>query len=378
MKTSNINSKFILVLLCLLTSGMFTGTSQLFSQVPNEINYQAVVRDNAGSPQANTLVSFRFEIFSGSLGGPSQYMETHNLSTDNFGLVNLQIGSGGTISGNFSTIPWDSSDHVLEIQFDPAGGSSFSTIGTTRFLSVPYAKVANIALQDAVDDADHDPINELDGLYLQNDTLQARPGSNSGVDLSLYLDNTDNQTLILNGDTLTISGGNSVSLSTLFQSALPVGMIIPFGGDTALLPPGWLLCDGSTVDRSTYQRLFNVIGEGWGAGDSTTTFHLPDLCGSFLRGVDLGRGRDPNANSRYSYYPGGNTTDQVGSYQEDEFESHVHWGVPWLSSGLTFYGGGGVHFYSPWRIDSGSHHTAPAGGDETRPKNAYVHFIIKY
>lgn len=38
---------------------------------------------------------------------------------------------------------------------------------------------------------------------------------------------------------------------------VPLGGIIPFGGYTA--PAGWLLCDGSTVSRTTYAALFNVL-----------------------------------------------------------------------------------------------------------------------
>lgn len=44
----------------------------------------------------------------------------------------------------------------------------------------------------------------------------------------------------------------------------------------AALPTGWLLCDASNVSRSTYARLFAVIGETFGAGDGSTTFTLPN------------------------------------------------------------------------------------------------------
>ena len=47
----------------------------------------------------------------------------------------------------------------------------------------------------------------------------------------------------------------------------------------------WLLCDGSAVSRTTYADLFALIGDGFGSGDGSTTFNLPDYRGKFLRGL---------------------------------------------------------------------------------------------
>ena len=62
----------------------------------------------------------------------------------------------------------------------------------------------------------------------------------------------------------------------------PTGSIIAFAGKT--LPDGYLLCDGSKVSRTTYKKLFDVIGTTYGAGDGTTTFTLPNLIDRFLEG----------------------------------------------------------------------------------------------
>ena len=70
----------------------------------------------------------------------------------------------------------------------------------------------------------------------------------------------------------------------------PVGEVITFAG--AASPIGFLLCDGSAVDRTTYADLFAVIGTIYGTGNGTTTFNLPDLRGEFIRGLDAGRGAD--------------------------------------------------------------------------------------
>ena len=57
---------------------------------------------------------------------------------------------------------------------------------------------------------------------------------------------------------------------------LPSGSILPFGG-TSAPTAAFLLCDGSDVSRTTYARLFAVIGTAYGAGNGSTTFNVPDL-----------------------------------------------------------------------------------------------------
>lgn len=170
-------------------------------------------------------------------------------------------------------------------------------------------------------------------------------------------------------------------LSTPFAiqaaNGTPPGTIIAFGGMN--VPSGYLLCDGTAVSRTTYANLFVSIGTAWGEGDGSTTFHLPDLRGRFLRGVDGSAGTDPDAASRTVSNSGGNTGDNVGSVQNDEFKSHTH------DTSL-----GGTYFwirtaYSGWAGPSpgpGADITllniSPSGANETRPENAYVKYIIKY
>lgn len=60
----------------------------------------------------------------------------------------------------------------------------------------------------------------------------------------------------------------------------------------AAAPAGWLLSQGQAVSRTTYAKLFAVIGTTYGPGNGSTTFNLPDLRGYFVRGLDAGRGVD--------------------------------------------------------------------------------------
>lgn len=68
-------------------------------------------------------------------------------------------------------------------------------------------------------------------------------------------------------------------------NGIPIGTMLDYGGSGAV-PDGFLLCDGTAVSRTTYSDLFGVVGTTWGAGDTTTTFNLPDS----RRRVPMGKG----------------------------------------------------------------------------------------
>ena len=91
-----------------------------------------------------------------------------------------------------------------------------------------------------------------------------------------------------------------------FAGADLTGMIFAFAGNT--LPDGYLLCDGSQVSRTTYKKLFDVIGTTYGEGDGSTTFTLPNLIDRFLEGSSaVGQYRDaglPNITGTLSTYNG--------------------------------------------------------------------------
>lgn len=122
---------------CLLI--IFFGSLSLYGQVPQAFKYQAVARDAVGSVLANQMVSFRISIVPGSPAGSADYTETHKKMTNGFGLVDLEIGKGTVVSGSFSSIDWGSNIYFFKVELDPAGGSSFISMGTSQLLSVPYA-----------------------------------------------------------------------------------------------------------------------------------------------------------------------------------------------------------------------------------------------
>jgi hypothetical protein len=164
----------------------------------------------------------------------------------------------------------------------------------------------------------------------------------------------------------------------------PAGAIIPFAGPVDKIPAGWLLCDGTAYGRTGYPELFAVIGTSWGYYDSEpeTTFRVPDLRGVVLRGVNgsiADAFSDPDTTTRISRYSGGAFGNNVGSYQADEFKSHKH---QWKYYEETDDSGDGGSYHEftlkPGTLPEGTQPIMPEGGSETRSKNAYVNFIIKY
>jgi trimeric autotransporter adhesin len=109
---------------------------------PSAFSYQAVVRDAGGVIIANQTVGFRISILQGSAVGAAVYTEDHSTMTNDFGLANLEIGNGMPVLGTFGAINWGTDDYFIEIGLDLVGGGSYTIMGTSQLLSVPYALFA--------------------------------------------------------------------------------------------------------------------------------------------------------------------------------------------------------------------------------------------
>lgn len=107
--------------------------SLLQAQAPQGINYQAIARDGDGNLLAETAITVKFDILAGSTDGPPVYSETHDVTTSSLGLFTAVIGQGAVVSGVFEDIAWAADSYFLQVSIDE------TIIGTSQFLSVPYA-----------------------------------------------------------------------------------------------------------------------------------------------------------------------------------------------------------------------------------------------
>ncbi len=124
---------------------LFTMTYVGYSQTPNGFSYQAVVRNTSNQIMLNQNVGIRLSILKTSASGNIIFSESHTVSTNQFGMVNLFVGDGSLISGNFSTINWGNDLYYLKVDVDINGGSNYQFMGTTQLLSVPYSLHSNTA-----------------------------------------------------------------------------------------------------------------------------------------------------------------------------------------------------------------------------------------
>ena len=113
-----------------------------FGQAPEGFKYQAVVRDAGNLILNNQDVGMRLTIQQGSPGGTAVYTETFGITTNTYGLVNLVIGAGTVVSGDFTTIDWSAGPFFIETAVDITGGITYVVMGTSQLMSVPYALYA--------------------------------------------------------------------------------------------------------------------------------------------------------------------------------------------------------------------------------------------
>ncbi len=134
--------KFLFSLILLLVS--YVGFSQ------KGLSYQAVILDPAkieipgqdisSQPLVNGDVWLKFSIFNGST---LQFEEVHKTKTDNYGLVNLLIGSVSATS--FNSLVWDSSQKSLQVFVSFNQGGSYTKISDQKLNYNPYALFAETA-----------------------------------------------------------------------------------------------------------------------------------------------------------------------------------------------------------------------------------------
>lgn len=286
-------------------------------------------------------------------GNSTQYLGYKTCPvTSTLSLQTLDLSSGVLSSANGYVSLM--SGNVYTFQLTPPAGCNI-TVGCNN--TNPYADgVSNI---NATTDI-------LFALYMD----RSAPAKFS-------LTNSGNVGIAIDSATAQLHVGGRVKDITGFLA--PVGSVMAYAGPT--IPEGWLLCDGKAVSRITYADLYTAIGNSWGYGDNSSTFNLPDLRGQFLRGVDNSptegtSNKDQDRTTRIASKPGGNTGNQVGTIQNDIFSSHSHGSNYFYAVYVSPSGHLKVTGGTDYNFTSAS--TANTGGNETRPKNAYVYYIIKY
>jgi microcystin-dependent protein len=98
----------------------------------------------------------------------------------------------------------------------------------------------------------------------------------------------------------------------------PVGSIVAY--TVGVSPTGWLVCDGSSVSKEAYCKLYDVIGNTFGGIVTDLSFNLPDYRGAFLRGIGTHNGYAGPAD--------------ISSYQAHATQTHNHTAVSTVTDDL--------------------------------------------
>lgn len=296
-----------------------------FSQTPQSFSYQAVVRDAGGVILANQNVNLKILILDNSPNGTVLFSETHNVITNEFGLINLQIGSGLQLTGTFASISWGVNNKYIRMEIDPTGGTNFNFLGTSQLLSVPYALYSASSGNGGANYSAGNGMS-ISGNVISNtapDQVISITGAGStsvsGTYPNFIISSADNvndadsnptnelQSLSQSGTNITLSnGGGSFSIND---------------GDTTL----WKK-NGNNI----YRRYFNV---GIGTNNPQYRLHLNDTL------------NNSKLNSVYLNSIGGNTlnTWYTGIYSRITGTNGAQFGISGYSEGANLQENYGVY-----------------------------------
>ena len=200
---------------------------------------------------------------------------TISANTSGPALLVTQTGAGAAIRVQDSADP-DSSPFVV----DNAGSVGIGTAAPSNALDV-----AGGAIQISTSGGTSRTVMSAD---LTDSIFSVNDDRNFTVKTNTVTRMTVNSTAATTTVPIVLPAIPTTALQAATKSyvdqVLPAGSLMAYAASSA--PTGWLLCDGTAYSRATYATLFAVIGTTWGAGDTTTTFNVPDLRGQFVRGYD--------------------------------------------------------------------------------------------
>jgi microcystin-dependent protein len=365
-------------LLCALASFALC-VSLAAAESPTFIPFQGRITDQAGNTYTNLQYTILFQLYNQAVGGQAAWQERHDKVGVVNGLVNVFLGSINPLT----SVDFSSTKHLgitIDADNNPITPEP-EMIPRQMIIPAFWAKNSErLAGQDWTPlFGTNSPLGPLPAAKIQSKGITAGQIAADAVGTEEIAADA-----VL---TANIAAGQvtkeklSPDLQAIINQMTPAGTISAFGGTN--LPAGWLPCDGRALNSTQYPILYAAISTNWGAGiaASTNDFNLPDLRGLFLRGVTGSRTNqwaDPDWASRTNVASfggrGGNRGNNVGSLQVGAIESHRHTFSAVTGGSANTTASGIQHQFE----STGGNPTSYAGGLETRPKNAYVNYIIKY
>jgi len=240
--------------------------------------------------------------------------ETINISVPDVNNGTLTIQQNGTTVDSFSAN--SSSDKTVNI----------SVPTKTSDLNNDSGFITGVSWNDVADKPSFATV-ATSGNYTDLSDKPTIPTVNNAT-LTIQQNGADIGTFSANQET-------NETINIVVPNALPTGSYIQFAGSQA--PDGFLVCNGGEISRTTYSKLFAVIGTTYGSGNGSTTFNLPNLIDRFLQGsTTSGTVKDaglPSIEHTHSLAL------PLAKYQSGRTLSGGSYTVSDISSGIEYTGG---------------------------------------
>ena len=320
---------------------------------------------------------------------------------------NAFVTVGSVDSANLGLLPRAGGTMTGQLLADDSAGASAPAIAFDNDTTTGIFRVGSNTIGFATAGVERVEISDS-GLDMSNG-LPIRFQDSSGapfVALKSPASVSSNVTFTLpgadgsNGQMLQTNGSGALSFTTV--QGVPSGSV--FCMAVATVPSGYLECNGAEVSRTTYSVLFAVIGTAYGTGDGSSTFNLPDLRGEFVRGFDNGKGTDSgrsiatsqssqNAQHNHSMSVSGTTSNPTPTLTGDVRRISEGYRSQGTASGVftkeldgnnNITGSSSTSPVAGFSIDATHTHTFSAsgntgnqGGNESRPRNVAMMYVIK-
>lgn len=326
------------------------------------------------------------------------------------GEVGLTLTTGNSI-GDISINPGNSKNNIkLQIE----GKDKLTVSDSSVMVGATYLCIGA--------SGDQTRLSSNTGGQLYSETSMTTIAKNGSIGFILYDDTeefqfdyyiggTHNYKLVIDSSVSTftnevkakVNGVNNVYLD------VPIGTIVMWSSKTC--PTHWIACDGSYISRTTYSKLYSVIGDAFSLSSDTDTtkFRLPDLCGRFPIGVGSYSERNTSGETSYSYNIGNSggeakhvlTVSEMPTHNHNSSSSTTTGNITTTSNGSHSHGiptgnsttstassaqKGDNSNYGSFNCNSAGSHTHSvrlyargSGADhENRPPFIALYFIIKY
>ncbi|MCY7352733.1 MAG: hypothetical protein LH606_19085 [Cytophagaceae bacterium] len=246
--------------LSLLLFALLSLTVAQAQRAPRGMNYQAVARDLKGQVLADQTISLRINLLSGNTKATLvHYSETHDVTTNQFGLFTLVIGEGKTQAGVFDRVPWSTDDVWMEVGIREANKSNFAIISSSKLLAVPYAFHAATAAElvgksGNTAGAKGDVNRDQPGVVSQNWSVFGNMRTNPTRD---FLGTTDYQDLVMitnNIERLRITKDGDINIA----NNLKVGKDLEVGNDLTVKQDVFLNTTGGATTINGITTITNT------------------------------------------------------------------------------------------------------------------------